>query len=198
MGGSIQLHGKTLPAEVRGTFLERLAETGNVMRVCAELGLTRQAVYYWRATDDDFWRAWQWALDIFNEQLTSEVIDTARALGTGRWVAMVDEAGQPVLDDNFERVMVFETGKVDARILAKLIDKRVKSVDGPSQTNVQVNTMIDATPKPSPRLIRPSPVVSMAVLDAEVSETFEVIQASPYEPDGPDTEDTGLMAHQEE
>lgn len=198
MGSLVQLHGKTLPAEVRGTFLERLAETGNVLRVCAELGLTRQAVYYWRATDEDFWRAWQWALDIFNEQLTSEVIDTARALGTGRWVPLLDDAGQPVLDDNFERVMVFETGKVDARILAKLIDKRVRSVDGPSQTNVQVNATIDATPRPSPRLIRPSPVASMAVLDAELSETFEGVLGSPYETEGPDNEDTGRMAHQEE
>jgi hypothetical protein len=190
MGGLVQLHGKTLPAEVRGTFLERLAETGNVMRVCAELGLTRQAVYYWRATDEDFWRAWQWALDIFNEQLTSEVIDTARALGTGRWVPLLDDAGQPVLDDNFERVMVFETARVDARILAKLIDKRVRSVDGPAQTNVQVNAMIDATPRPSPRLIRPRLDDAVDLGGAEFTETAEAVLGSPYEPLGRD-EDEG-------
>jgi hypothetical protein len=182
MSGSVQLHGKTLPAEVRGTFLERLAETGNVTRVCAEMGVTRQAVYYWRYTDQAFNVAWETALDIFNEQLTAEVIDTARALGTGRWVPVLDDAGDPVLNDQFEPVLAFETARVDARILAKLIDKRVRSVEGPSQTAVIVNNTVNTGPRPAPRLIRPSLDASDAILDAELAETFEAVLGAPYEP----------------
>lgn len=184
MTGAVQLYGKTLPEEVRGVFIERLAETGNVTRVCAELGVTRQAVYYWRHTDQAFNVAWESALDIFNEQLTAEVIDTARALGTGQWVPVLDDAGDPVLNDNFERLMTFETARVDARILAKLIDKRVRSVEGPNQTAVIVNNTVNTGPRPAPRLIQPSPDASEAILEAELAETFEATQDAPYEPFG--------------
>ncbi len=42
-------------------FLGRLADTGNVLGVCREMGLSRQSVYALRARDAAFARAWQGA-----------------------------------------------------------------------------------------------------------------------------------------
>ena len=71
---------------------------------------------------------------IHQDKLTQDVIDTARAVGVGRWIEATDpETGEPILDDDFDRVMVLDVSGVDARILSKLIDKRVPSVDGPGQ-----------------------------------------------------------------
>ncbi|MBC2776496.1 hypothetical protein [Parasphingopyxis marina] len=43
-------------------FLSRLADTGNVLGVCREMGLSRQSVYALRARDTAFERAWQGAM----------------------------------------------------------------------------------------------------------------------------------------
>lgn len=43
-------------------FLSRLADTGNVLGVCREMGLSRQSVYALRARDAAFARAWQGAM----------------------------------------------------------------------------------------------------------------------------------------
>ena len=141
--------------DLKRTFLERLVEAGNVMVACAQLGLPRTSVYYWKHRDPDFQRAWDLAVQVHQEQLTQDVMDTARELGLGRWVQATDEHGEPLLDDDFEPVMVLDVSHVDARILSKLIDKRVPSVDGPSQTNVNVSTTVHAPPR-RPRLVRPS------------------------------------------
>ena len=55
---------------------------------------------------------------------------------------------------------------MDARILSKLIDKRVSSVDGPAQTTVNVSNTVNASPRPMPKLVRPS--VTEHVVDAEL------------------------------
>lgn len=43
-------------------FLSRLADTGNVLGVCREMGLSRQSVYAVRARDAAFERGWQGAM----------------------------------------------------------------------------------------------------------------------------------------
>ncbi|RED16833.1 hypothetical protein [Parasphingopyxis lamellibrachiae] len=43
-------------------FLSRLADTGNVLGVCREMGLSRQSVYALRARNAAFARAWQGAM----------------------------------------------------------------------------------------------------------------------------------------
>jgi len=43
-------------------FLSRLADTGNVLGVCREMGLSRQSVYALRTRDAAFERAWQGAM----------------------------------------------------------------------------------------------------------------------------------------
>ncbi|KHQ53598.1 helix-turn-helix domain-containing protein [Mameliella alba] len=155
------------------TFLERLVETGNVMVACAQLGLPRTSVYYWKHRDADFQRAWDLAMQVHQEQLTQDVMDTARELGLGRWVQATDENGEPLLDDDFEPVMVLDVSHVDARILSKLIDKRVPSVDGPATTNLNVSTTVNnELPARKPRLVRPAPVQTASaaedVVDAEL------------------------------
>lgn len=159
--------------DMKRTFLERLVETGNVMVACAQLGLPRTSVYYWKHRDADFQRAWDLAMQVHQEQLTQDVVDTARELGLGRWVRATDENGEPLLDDDFEPVMVLDVSHVDARILSKLIDKRVPSVDGPATTNLNVSTTVNnELPARKPRLVRPKPVQTALaaedVVDAEL------------------------------
>lgn len=103
-------------------------------------------------------------MQVHQEQLTQDVMDTARELGLGRWVQVTDEHGEPLLDEDFEKVMVLDVSHVDARILSKLIEKRVPSVDGPSQTKVNVSTTVNAPPR-RPRLVSPS--AAEDVVDAE-------------------------------
>lgn len=154
--------------DVKHAFLDRLVEVGNVTVACAQLGIARPNVYYWKHRDKEFKRGWDMAMAIFQEQLTQDVMDTARALGLGRWVQAEDENGEPLLDAEFEQVMVLDVSHVDARILSKLIDKRVSSVDAPSQTNVQVNntTTVNAADRPMPKLVKPS--ATEDVIDAEL------------------------------
>jgi hypothetical protein len=42
-------------------------------------------------------------------------------MGLGRWVELLDENGQPVLDDDFEKVLEYDVSHVDARVLVKLL-----------------------------------------------------------------------------
>jgi hypothetical protein len=177
--------------EATATFLTRLVETGSVVQACARAGLPRTSVYAWRARSEEFAQAWRTALAIFDESLEQEVVETARAMGVGRWVPLLDDAGEPVLDDQFERVMVYRTDNVDVKVLAKLIDKKVRSVD-PTGTAVVVNTstVVNAAPRPSPRLIRPRLDDAVDLGGAEFTETAEAVLGSPYEPLGRD-EDEG-------
>ena len=166
MNGMMHPHASEPSPEFKRAFLERLVEVGNVTVACAQLKLPRPNVYYWRHRDDDFRRGWDIAMGIFQEQLTQDVMDTAREMGLGRWRQATDEDGEPILDEDFEAVMVLDVSHVDARILSKLIDKRVSSVDGPAQTTVNVSNTVNASPRPMPKLVRPS--VTEHVVDAEL------------------------------
>ena len=177
----MHIHASEPSPEAKRAFLERLLDVGNVTVACAQLGLPRPNVYYWKHRDEDFRRGWDIAMAIFQDQLTQDVVDTARELGLGRWVQATDEDGRPILDDDFEPVMVMNVAHVDARILSKLIDKRVPSIDGPNQTNVQVNnsTTLNAALRPMPRLVRPAAVEDavdlepLAEIDAELPSDAE-------------------------
>ena len=191
--------GNTLPntregsPELKRAFLDRLVERGNVMAVCAQLGLPRPDVYYWKHRDTEFARAWDLAMAIHQDKLTQDVIDTAWAVGVGRWVEATDpETGEPILDDDFERVMVLDVSGVDPRILSKLIDKRVPSVDGPGQTSVTVNntTTVNELPR-RPRLVGGSAgSQDRSVVASKTSggrsgiEDAEVVQGTTQEPGG--------------
>lgn len=183
-------HASEPSPEFKRAFLERLVEVGNVTVACAQLGLPRPNVYYWKHRDDDFRRGWDIAMAIFQDQLTNDVMDTARELGLGRWKRATDEDGQPVLNDDFEPVMVLDVSHVDARILSKLIDKRVPSMDGPAQTNLQVNTTVNNALPSRPRLVQPQRVKPSSVVTKNGSggrhgvEDAEVVQGTPQETEG--------------
>lgn len=185
--------------EATRKFLTRLVETGSVTQACGAARLPRTSVYAWRATSEEFAAAWRTALAIFDEALEQEVVETARALGVGRWVPVLDDAGQPVLDDDFEAVTVYQTSNVDVKVLAKLIDKKVRSVD-PTGTAVVVNTstVVNTAPRPLPRLIRPRLDDAVDLGGAEFAETTEAVLGSPYEPMNLDEEGTDRTVHQED
>ncbi len=117
----------TLPAQYRDEFIERLMETGNVSQTARALGVNRLTVYRWRKEDPEFERAWELALEVSRQNLHERVVETACAMGVGRWVPALDPiTGDPELDDDFEPVMRLETGNVDARVLMKLMDKTMR------------------------------------------------------------------------
>lgn len=188
--GMMHPHASEPSPEFKRAFLERLVEVGNVTVACAQLGLPRPNVYYWKHRDDDFRRGWDIAMAIFQDQLTQDVMDTARELGLGRWKQATDEDGQPVLDDDFEPVLVLDVSHVDARILSKLIDKRVPSVDGPAQTNLQVNTTVNNALPSKPRLVQPQRAERSSVVASDASddrhgvEDTQVVQGTPQETGG--------------
>ena len=188
--GMMHPHASEPSPEFKRAFLERLVEVGNVTVACAQLGLPRPNVYYWKHRDDDFRRGWDIAMAIFQDQLTQDVMDTARELGLGRWKQATDEDGQPLLNDDFEPVLVLDVSTVDARILSKLIDKRVPNVDGPAQTNLQVNTTVNNGLPSRPRLVQPQRAERSSVVASEASggrhgiKDAKVVQGTPEETGG--------------
>jgi|GEM_PF-3359006 len=115
-----------LPTAVKDQFVDLLMESGNVSHVARQLGISRMTAYAWRA-DREFARDWDSALEISRLDIKEKVIDTACAMGLGKWVpARNPETGDIILDENFEQVLHFKTDHVDTRILSKLMDKTMQ------------------------------------------------------------------------
>lgn len=154
--------------ETKREFLTELAQTGNVRLASKRAGVSRSAAYHWRLTDPEVASAWDLALRVSMDGLREEVVETARTMGLGRWVELLDEDGQPVLNDDFEKVLQYDVSHVDARVLIKLLDKALPSADGAAKTSITVqnDTHVHATPKPMPKLVRPS--MTFDVVDAEL------------------------------
>jgi len=156
-----------LPARIRDGFIDALAETGNVSAAARTLGINRMTAYRWRG-DPDFAQRWDLALDVARQGIRERVVETACAMGVGRWVLARDPITEEIiLDDDFEPVLRFETGHVDARVLMKMMDKLMRSEDGPVAAAVQVNNHVHAALPPAPKLVAPT-------VDAEFEEVFDV------------------------
>ncbi|AHM03040.1 hypothetical protein roselon_00600 [Roseibacterium elongatum DSM 19469] len=181
-------------AEVYGEkgreFLSHLRQFGQVTYAANMTGLTRRTFYDRRAKNREFREAWDDALASFEEELTQRVVQTAMEMGTGRWVPVIDpETGEPVLDADFEVVHRFETGHVDSRILTKLLSLRMSSADGPSQTNVTVNSQTNVHAPPArPRLVRPEPDDVVRSSTGSVRRPLGTVNASGARDDAIDAE----------
>ncbi|MEM6693522.1 MAG: hypothetical protein AAF626_02525 [Pseudomonadota bacterium] len=178
-------------------FLHYLHQFGHITYAANMTGLTRRTFYDRRAKHADFAEAWDEALAAFEEELTMRVVQTALEMGTGKWVRVLDpKTGEPELDDDFEPVYRFETASVDPRVLTKLLALRMSSVDGPSQTNVQINNQANVhneLPSRKPRLVGGTTgSIRRPLGDPEASgarpgvEDAEVIQGTTHEPEGGD------------
>ncbi|GLP88648.1 hypothetical protein [Tritonibacter mobilis] len=174
-------------------FLLYLRQFGHITYAANMTGLTRRTFYDRRAKHPDFAEAWDEALAAFEEELTMRVVQTALEMGTGKWVQCFDpETGEPELDDDFEPVYRFETASVDPRVLNKLLSLRMSSVDGPAQTNVQINnsTSVQTSLPAKPRLIQPEGAVRRPVVTETASDErhdtidAEVVQGMPQETGG--------------
>lgn len=82
---------------------------------------------------------------------------------------------KPELDDDFEPVYRFETASVDPRVLNKLLSLRMSSVDGPAQTNVQINnsTSVQTALPAKPKLVQPNGAVRKTVVTKTASDRGE-------------------------
>jgi hypothetical protein len=60
-------------------FLNGLREHGNVSKAAKAAGVTRQAVYKWRDSDEYFRRAWDNAIGEYIDNFEEEIIERARA-----------------------------------------------------------------------------------------------------------------------
>lgn len=168
--------------ESEDTFLHYLRQFGQVGYAASMTGLARRTFYQRRERHPNFADAWDDAIEAFEDELTTRVVQTGLEMGTGKWVQCFnEETGDPELDDDFEPVYRFETQHVDPRVLNKLLGLRMKSMDGPSQTNVQVNntTTVTAT-RNKPRLVRPSAVSD----DQHDTIEAQVVQETPQETGG--------------
>ena len=159
---------------MRDGFIDRLAETGNVSAAARALGINRMTAYGWR-DDPHFAARWDSALDVARQGLRERVVETACAMGVGRWVPTLDPVtDEPVLDEEFELVMRFETDHVDARVLMKLMDKTIRSEDGAPVAAVRIDNHVHAPP-PAQRLVTPAvDPESEAAVDAEFEEVPDV------------------------
>lgn len=174
-------------------FLGYLRQFGHVTYAANMTGLTRRTFYDRRAKNPDFAEAWDDAVTAFEEELTHRVVQTALEMGTGKWVQCFDpETGEPELDDDFEPIYRFETASVDPRVLNKLLSLRMSSVDGPAQTNVQINNSasVQTSLPAKPRLVQPEGAVRRPVVTETASEKrhdtidAEVVQGAPQETGG--------------
>ena len=162
----------TLPVAYRDRFIDGLMETGNVSRTAERLGVNRLTAYRWRDDDPEFARRWDLALEVARQGLREHVVETACAMGLARMVPLVDELGDPVLDGEFERVLVADTSHVDARVLMKLMDKTMRSEDGAPVTSVAIqNNLTVHAPRERPELVdEPEDLSTLAVQDADFEE----------------------------
>ena len=165
-----------LPATVRDEFIGLLMETGNVSRAARTLGINRMTAYGWR-DDPEFAGRWDAALDVARQGLRERVVETACAMGLARMVPLVDDLGDPVLDEEFERVLVADTSHVDARVLMKLMDKTMSSEDGAPVTAVAIqNNLTVHAPRERPELVDEPEDLSTLLADASAEDAdFEEI-----------------------
>ena len=157
-----------IPLEKKHRFLEELTRTGNITLACECAGVNRASAYHWR-TDDKMKAAWDLALQVRTDVIREELVEKA-LVATGHIVDeyLRDEDGELVLDENFEPIVRRRLIDYDARIFTKLLDKVLPSADGTSQTNVQINTTVNAMAR-KPRLVN-----ATVIEDAEyVAETTE-------------------------
>lgn len=142
-----------LPDDMNQRFLRQLRIHGNVYQACLSLGVTRQTMYSRRRADPEFAREWLIAMDEFQEDFRQIVIATAMKMGAGRVVPVLDDDFEPVLDEEGNQVFEIDTKGVDPKIVSKLLDKAMKSADGPPQTLVQVNNSLPYNPNRLPELV---------------------------------------------
>ena len=144
-----------VPLETKREFLAILAETGNVLETCRRTGVNRATAYHWRG-DREFGRMWEEALLIQREAIRDELVAKAMA-ATGRVVEepLLGDDGGPLLDDDFEPVVVRRLVGHDPHVLRTLLNKFVRSEDGAPVTAVQVSTHVHAPLPSAPRLVQP-------------------------------------------
>ncbi len=65
--------GHLLTAENRETFVQALAETGNISESCRQIGFSRSIVYAHREQNSEFAAGWDEALDVATDSLEAEV-----------------------------------------------------------------------------------------------------------------------------
>ena len=154
--------GAPVPLETKREFLAVLSETGNVLETCRRTGVNRATAYHWRG-DPEFGRMWEDALLIRREAIRDELVTKAMA-ATGHVVEgpLVGADGEPVLDDDFEPVVVRRLVGYDGQVLRALLSKFLRSEDGAPVTAIQFNNRIENRLPEKPRLVVP-PSIDEAV-----------------------------------
>lgn len=155
------MSGVPIPAEAKHAFLELLAAGRPVVEICRELGLNRASMYHARRADPEFGRAWDDCRSISMDAVRDEVMrKVLAASGDIVRVPLLHPAtGEPVLDDDFEPVMVERLVDYDRELTKALFNKVVQSADGAPVTAVQVNNLVGAELPERPRLVVPEDAI---------------------------------------
>lgn len=160
------MSGAPIPADAKHAFLERLAAGRPVVEICRELGLNRASMYHARGADPEFGQAWEDCLRVRMDAVRDEVVQKVLA-ASGEIVRVPllhPETGDPVLDDDFEPVVVERLVDYDRELTKALFNKVVPSADGRPGPSVSVSNVVSVEAPPRPRLVDPGAV------DAEFEE----------------------------
>jgi len=147
--------GAPIPADAKHAFLERLAAGRPVVEICCELGLNRASMYHARGADPEFGQAWEDCLRVRMDAVRDEVVQKVLA-ASGEIVRVPllhPETGAPVLDDDFEPVVVERLVDYDRELTKALFNKVVPSADGSRAPSVSVSNVVSVEAPPRPRLV---------------------------------------------
>ena len=152
------MSGVPIPADAKHAFLERLAAGRPVIEICRELGLNRASMYHARRADPDFGRAWDDCRTISMDAVRDEVMrKVLAASGDIVGVPLLHPVtGEPVLDDDFEPVVVDRLVDYDRELTKALFNRVVPSADGAPATSVSVSNVVSVEAPPRPRLVTPA------------------------------------------
>ncbi len=187
-----------LPDDIEERFLRQIRTHGNVVMACLNLQVPRQTLYARRWKDPDFADRWEQAMSEWSHDFKQAIIATAAKLGVGRMTPVLDDDGNPVLDENGEVVHEVDARGIDVKVTNKLLDKVMQSADGPAQTLVQVNnnTAQAYDPNRLPELVLEDThaleAPKEALLLPKLSDTPRELQIVPN-PDQSDPDDAWLF-----
>ncbi len=163
---AVSIYKGKLPDDIEDQFLHELRWHGNATLAALNLGVPRQTMYERRRERPEFDQKWLTALQEFHDHLKQATIATAMELGLGKTVPMVDERGNQVIDETGRPRFTLDVSGVKIQMTTKLLDKVLRSADGPPVTAVQVTNKVPVYDRTTPpRLVSGAPELP-EVLDA--------------------------------
>lgn len=135
-----------IPSDLNEQFLRLLSISGQVNWSASQLGVSKGTMYNRRARDPAFARKWDVAVKQATEDRAASILagvdDHIASHLRSQLVPLVDQDGQPVLDDDFEQVHVSSISFRDLASMRRAVASAAPSV----QVNLQQNFGAETAP----------------------------------------------------